>query len=195
MSVIIYITKRNQKLKLACKRTKVSLRRKTVQTAVGSDIGLPYNASGGRMTTSGWEFACLWVLGLARRHTAATVLSTAASSWVSPSSTAFYRLVLKSQIDFNLKSHNFTPIDTKFAHFNLISSLFKSSFRGLRDVSFFRTVHTHSTMLEVSWVHEWTTRESGFHSGRETFLYQCPGQPSGPSIPWRKGTGNSFPQR
>jgi hypothetical protein len=57
--VIIYITKRNQTLKLACKPTKVSLRRKTVQTAVGSDIGLPYNASGGRMTTSGWESACL----------------------------------------------------------------------------------------------------------------------------------------
>jgi hypothetical protein len=58
MCVIIYITQCNQKLKLSCKWSNVTLRQQAGQAAVGSDIGLPYNASGGRRMTSGWEFAC-----------------------------------------------------------------------------------------------------------------------------------------
>jgi hypothetical protein len=87
-SVIIYITKCNQTLSLAWKRTDVSVRQKGVQTTVGSDIGLPYNASGRRgkdFRMGVGLFSCPWVLFLATEHATAPVLLPSTSSLVSHS--------------------------------------------------------------------------------------------------------------
>jgi len=123
-----------------------------VRTAVRSDIVLPYNASGGRRKTSGWELACSLVreCHVSQHNTQKHPFYCLQLAAMCP--TVNYSLAsasTQSQIYINIKSHSFTLRDMNFSHFNPNSRLYKSFFRGLWAVPLFRPLQSYGTMLRA----------------------------------------------